>query len=74
MMVKLTFPQKLIKEPIIYRMGEKFDIIPSIYQGVITEKALTGWVVLDLAGDQNVIDEALEWVRSLGVTVDEQHI
>ena len=73
-MVKLTFPQKLIKEPIIYRMGEKFDIIPSIYQGVITEKALTGWVVLDLAGDQNVIDEALEWVRSLGVTVDEQHI
>ena len=74
MMVKLTFPQKLIKEPIIYRMGEKFDIIPSIYQGVITEKALTGWVVLDLAGNQNSIDEALEWVRSLGVTVDEQHI
>jgi|TARA_R110000765_G_scaffold328933_2_gene419818 ABC-type methionine transport system ATPase subunit len=74
MMVKLTFPQKLIKEPIIYRMGEKFDIIPSIYQGVITEKALTGWVVLDLAGNQNAIDEALEWVRSLGVTVDEQHI
>ena len=73
-MVKLTFPQKLIKEPIIYRMGEKFDIIPSIYQGVITEKALTGWVVLDLAGNQNAIDEALEWVRSLGVTVDEQHI
>jgi hypothetical protein len=55
-------------------MGEKFDIIPSIYQGVITEKALTGWVVLDLAGNQNAIDEALEWVRSLGVTVDEQHI
>ena len=74
MMVKLTFPQKLIKEPIIHRMGEKFDVDPSIFQGVITEKALTGWVVLDLAGDQNVIDEALEWVRSLGVTVEEQHI
>ena len=73
-MVKLTFPQKLIKEPIIYRMGEKFDVVPSIFQGVITEKALTGWVVLDLAGDQNVIDEALEWVRSLGVTVEEQHV
>ena len=74
MMVKLTFPQKLIKEPIIHRMGEKFDVVPSIFQGVITEKALTGWVVLDLAGDQNVIDEAVEWVRSLGVTVEEQHI
>jgi len=74
MFVKLTFPQKLIKEPIIHRMGERFKVIPSIYQGVITEKALTGWVVLDLAGNQNTIDEALEWVRSLGVTVDEQHI
>ena len=74
MIARLTFPQNLIKEPIIYRMGEKFDIISSIYQGVITEKALTGWVVLELTGEQQIIDEALEWVESLGVTVEKRGI
>lgn len=74
MIVKLTFPQNLIKEPIIYKMGERFDIIYSIYQGVITEKALTGWVVLDLVGDHDIINEALGWAKDLGVVVDEQHV
>ncbi|MEW6040610.1 MAG: NIL domain-containing protein [Elusimicrobiota bacterium] len=32
-MVKLTFPQALIKKPVIYTMAKKFNIIPNIRRG-----------------------------------------
>jgi hypothetical protein len=28
--VKLTFPQRLIKEPVIFKMAMKYDVIPNI--------------------------------------------
>ena len=66
--VKFTFPQELIKEPVIYKLGVDFGIVTNIRRADIRDDM--GWVVLELEGENDVVDEGLEWVISTGVRVD----
>ena len=66
--VKFTFPQELIKEPVIYKLGVDFGIVTNIRRAEIRDDM--GWVVLELEGESNVVDEGLAWVISTGVRVD----
>ena len=66
--VKFTFPQELIKEPVIYKLGVDFGIVTNIRRADIRDDM--GWVVLELEGESHVVDEGLEWVISTGVRVD----
>ena len=66
--VKFTFPQELIKEPIIYDLGHKFEVVTSIRRADVRDDM--GWVVLELTGDEDQIDGGLQWVAETGVRVD----
>ena len=66
--VRFTFLDRLIKEPVIYRLGRDFEVVTNIRRADIQEGI--GWVILELEGEQQTIDDALEWVRSMGVQVD----
>ena len=66
--VKFTFPQELIKEPVIYKLGVDFGIVTNIRRADISDDM--GWVVLELEGEGDVVDKGLEWVISTGVRVD----
>lgn len=66
--VKLTFPEGLIIEPLIYQLGHKFKIVTSIRRADIREDI--GWVVLELEGEADEINAGLEWLSSKGVRVD----
>lgn len=66
--VRFTFLDRLIKEPVIYKIGKEFDVITNIRRADVQEGI--GWVILELEGEQKAIDEALDWVRSLGIRVD----
>ena len=66
--VKFTFPQELIKEPVIYKLGVDFGIVTNIRRADIRDDM--GWVVLELEGEGEVVDKGLEWVISTGVRVD----
>jgi L-aspartate semialdehyde sulfurtransferase ferredoxin len=66
--VRFTFLDRLIKEPVIYRIGRDFEVVTNIRRADIQEGI--GWVILELEGEQQSINDALEWVRSLGVRVD----
>ena len=66
--VKFTFPQELIKEPVIYKLGVDFGIVTNIRRSDIRDDM--GWVVLELEGESDVVDKGLEWVISTGVRVD----
>ena len=66
--VTLTFPQHLIKEPVVYQLGHKFDIVTNIRRADIQEGI--GWVILELEGDDAEIDRGLDWARTVGVRVD----
>ena len=35
--VMLSFPQELLKEPIIYNLGQQFDMVTNIHLADITE-------------------------------------
>ena len=66
--VKFTFVQELITLPIIYELGKNFQIVTNVRRADVTEDR--GWVVLELDGDVNEIERALEWVSAKGVRVD----
>ena len=66
--VKFTFPQELIKEPVIYKLGVDFGIVTNIRRADIRDDM--GWVVLELEGESGVVDDGLKWVISSGVRVD----
>ncbi|MFH1684513.1 MAG: NIL domain-containing protein [Candidatus Margulisiibacteriota bacterium] len=66
--VKLTFPQKLIKEPVIFNMAKKYDVMPNIRRAKITEEI--GEVVLDLEGEQKNLDQGIEYLTKAGVNVE----
>ena len=66
--VKFTFVDDLVKQPVIYELGQKFNIVTNIRRADVGEDA--GWVVLELDGDEPEIKRGLEWVSSTGVRVD----
>ena len=66
--VMFTFPEKLIKEPIIFNLGRQFKIVPNIRRADVTESK--GWVVLELEGEEKDIDQGIAWVIGKGVRVD----
>ncbi len=66
--VKFTFPEDLIREPLIYNLGHEFRVITNVRMADVDEK--TGWVVLELEGDHDEIERSLLWAQSKGVRVD----
>ena len=66
--VRLTFPHESVKRPIIYQIGQEFDVVTNIRRANVT--ATTGWVVLEISGEQDEIERAVEKLKSLGVRVD----
>jgi hypothetical protein len=66
--MKFTFPQELITLPIIYELGKNFSLVTNIRRADVTEDR--GWVVLELDGDLQEIERAIQWVTSKGVRVD----
>lgn len=66
--VKFTFPTHLITEPVIFRLGQKFQVVTNIRRADVREDM--GWVVLELDGEEDAIKKGLEWVTQVGVRVD----
>ncbi|MEC9280807.1 MAG: NIL domain-containing protein [Chloroflexota bacterium] len=66
--VKFTFMTQLVKEPIIYRLGQEFNLVTNIRRADVREDM--GWVVLELDGADTEIQRGLDWVAAIGVRVD----
>ena len=66
--VMFTFPEGLIKEPVIYNLGLQFNVITNIRRADVSEDK--GWVIFELEGEEEDIDQGITWVISRGVRVD----
>jgi hypothetical protein len=66
--VKFTFPPELIKEPIIYNLGQQFKVVTNIRRADVNGDK--GWVVLELEGEGEDIERGIVWVTNKGVRVD----
>jgi len=67
-LVMFSFNEEQIREPIIHNLGQQFNIITNIRRADLSENE--GWIVLELEGDENNIEQGIAWVTSKGVRVD----
>ena len=68
MRMKLTFPSDLIKEPVIFTMARRYDVMPNIRRARITESA--GEVILELEGEAAKLQEGVAYLKERGVKVE----
>ena len=66
--VMFTFPQELVREPVIYNLGQQFKVVTNIRRADVSEDR--GWVVLEMEGREEDIEQGIAWVTSKGVRVD----
>ena len=66
--VKLTFPEDLIRTPVLAEIVRQFDVAPNIRRAAVEEHS--GWIVCDLEGTPEQVAEATAWLRTQGVGVD----
>jgi ABC-type methionine transport system ATPase subunit len=64
----LTFPEHLVSEPVIHRIGKDFDLVTNIRRANIDERH--GWVILEMDGPDERIAAAVAWLAGQGVQVD----
>lgn len=64
----LTFPARLISEPVIHRLGHEFGLVTNIRRANIEERG--GWVILEVDGEDRAIARAVAWLSEQGLQVD----
>lgn len=66
--VKLTFPQNLIKEPVIFTMARKYDVLPNIRRARVTDTV--GEMMLELEGDEENLEKGIKSLQEQGIEVE----
>lgn len=66
--VKLTFPKRAIQMPVTYRLAKDFNVAANIIRAQVAPNQV-GKLVVELLGDIDELDAAIEWMRSQDITV-----
>lgn len=64
----LSFPEPLVERPVIYEAANRFGVVPNIRRANV--ETHSGWVILELTGEQTAIDDAVTWFSEVGVVVN----
>jgi len=66
--VRLTFPPDLITEPVIYNIGHQYNVVTNVRRANVT--AETGWVVLEITGEPDELERAIDYLKNIKVQVE----
>ena len=66
--VMLVFPADQIKQPAVFTMAKKYDIIPNIRKARVTETI--GEMMLELEGTEENLNKGIKYLESLGIKVE----
>jgi ABC-type methionine transport system ATPase subunit len=66
--VFLTFPQTLVKEPILWKIGQEYGVVTNIRGASITEEVAL--LALMLEGEPDKLEQAIEFLQERGVKVE----
>ena len=66
--VKLTFPETLVRTPVLAHLVRQFDVEPNIRRANVEEHE--GWILCELGGEPAAIEASVDWLRTEGVEVD----
>src|SRR4029453_11123852 len=64
----LTYPSRLVREPLIYHLSRTFDLGFNIRQASVNEEI--GIIAIELDGTEDAIEQGIAWLRERGVTVE----
>jgi L-aspartate semialdehyde sulfurtransferase ferredoxin len=64
----LTYPSRLVREPLIYHLSRTFDLVFNIRQASVNEEI--GIIAIELDGTEDAIERGILWLRERGVTVE----
>jgi hypothetical protein len=64
----LMYPPKLIREPLVWKLGNKFNVITNIRQASVTDEI--GIISLELDGKRSEVKAAIKWLEKKGVSVE----
>ncbi|NER39591.1 MAG: 4Fe-4S dicluster domain-containing protein [Oscillatoria sp. SIO1A7] len=66
--VTLTLPTGYIQMPVTYRLAKDFNVAANIIRAQVAPNQI-GKLVVELAGDIDELEEAIEWMRSVSIEV-----
>jgi ABC-type methionine transport system ATPase subunit len=64
----LTLPGDLVEEPVIHTIGTRFPVVTTIRRANLEEGS--GWIILEMEGPDDAVEDAVAWLQERGVTVD----
>jgi L-aspartate semialdehyde sulfurtransferase ferredoxin len=66
--VTLTFPRRIVQMPITYKLAKEFNVAANIIRAQVAPNQV-GKVVVELSGDIDQLEAALEWMQTQHITV-----
>ena len=66
--VTLVFPPDQIKEPAVFMMAKKYDVLPNIRRARVTETV--GEMMLELEGKEENLELGIKYLESRGIKVE----
>lgn len=66
--VTLTFPKRTVHMPVTYRLAKDFNVAANIIRAQVAPNQI-GKLVVELLGDIDELDAAMEWMRSQDIHV-----
>jgi ferredoxin len=66
--VTLIFPRRSVHIPITYRLAKDFNVAANIIRAQVTPNQV-GTLVVELSGDIDQLDAALEWMQSQNIGI-----
>lgn len=64
----LMYPPRLITDPVIWQLSQKFKVVTNVRQASVTDEI--GVVCLELDGLRPEIKGAIKWLEKIGVKVE----
>jgi ABC-type methionine transport system ATPase subunit len=65
--VDLTYPKRLLDQPLLYQLARQFDLLTNILEARVT--AEEGWLALAVRGQREQVLQGLAWMAEQGVEV-----
>jgi ABC-type methionine transport system ATPase subunit len=64
----VSFPEELVDRPLIYEVIKEYDVVPNIRRANV--EGHSGWLILEVHGEQSQLDGAISYFERLGCTVN----
>ena len=64
----VSFPEELVDRPMLYEMMKAHDVVPNLRRAAV--EAHSGWVILELSGEDDAVTGAISYLEGVGCTVN----